>query len=202
MFLQQVCQASRQPAPCLICLIEKRKMRPLRLYIALSLDGYIAPPDGSVDWLSAAESPDEDYGYAQLLSGVDTTFMGYRTYAQILGFGDFPYGQLQNFVFTRQQRQPDGLPVTFITEDPATFTRRLKAEPGGDIWLIGGGQLNALLHQAGLIDELILTYVPVVLGAGIPLFAGAAAPTRWALISQRHYPKGVWQGVYRPKKQA
>jgi dihydrofolate reductase len=177
-------------------------MRPLRLYIALSLDGYIARTDGSVDWLSAAECRGEDYGYAQLVSGLSTTLMGYRTYAQILGFGDFPYGQLQNYVFTRQQRPPDGLPVTFITEDPAAFTRRLKEEPGGDIWLVGGGQINALLYQAGLIDELILTYVPVVLGAGIPLFAGLVRQSQWALTSHRRYDSGVWQGVYRPKKPA
>lgn len=173
-------------------------MRRLRLYIALSLDGYIARPDGSVDWLSVVEKEGEDYGYAQFISTIDATLMGYQTYAQVLGFGEFPYGQFKNYVFTRQQRQPEGLPVSFITEDPAAFTQGLKAQPGGDIWLIGGGQINALLLQAGLIDELILSYVPIVLGEGIPLFG--RQPTllsKWVLEKQQAYTTGLLQAVYR-----
>ena len=172
-------------------------MRHIRLYIAASLDGYIARKDGAIDWLSMVEKADEDYGYNDFIKSIDTTLMGYQTYAHVLSFGAFPYNGLQNYVFSRQPRQADGNSVTFVSEDPAAFVRRLKGQPGGDIWLIGGGQINTLLLNAGLIDELVLSIIPIVLGDGIPLFDGQPAETKWSLKGHKAFDSGLVQLQYR-----
>ncbi|MCB0570755.1 MAG: dihydrofolate reductase [Phaeodactylibacter sp.] len=171
-------------------------MRRIRLYIAASLDGFIARRDGAIDWLSSVEKAGEDYGYTEFLGSIDTTLMGYATYAQVLTFGAFPYSEQKNYVFSRQQRPPDGNPVTFVAEDPAAFVSRLRQQPGGDIWLIGGGQLNAVLLQAGLVDELILSIIPVALGDGIPLFGGQPATAQWKLLEHKVFDTGLVQVKY------
>lgn len=171
-------------------------MRQIRLYIAASIDGYIARSDGAIDWLSMVEKAGEDYGYNDFIKSIDTTLMGYQTYAHVLTFGKFPYPGLQNYVFSRQARPADGNPVAFISEDPAAFVRRLKEQPGGDIWLIGGGQINTLLLNAGLIDELILSIIPIILGEGIPLFGGKPKETKWALKGQKSFDTGLVQAQY------
>lgn len=144
-------------------------MRIISLYIATSLDGFIARSDGRVDWLDAIPNPDQlDYGYDTFLASVDTTLMGNNTYQTVLGFGgNFPYADKINYVFSRT-KHPAAPYVQYVTEDPATFVQRLKQADGSGIWLIGGGQLNTILLNAGLIDELIISIAPVVLGAGIP----------------------------------
>lgn len=171
-------------------------MRQIQLYIASSLDGYIARQDGSIDWLSMVEKAGEDYGYSEFIKGIDTTLMGYQTYAQVLTFGEFPYNDKQNYVFSRQPRPADGKPVSFVSEDPAAFVRRIKDQPGGNIWLIGGGQLNTILLNAGLIDELILSIIPIVLGDGIPLFGGKPRETKWALKRHKAFDSGLVQVQY------
>ncbi|MCB9295548.1 MAG: dihydrofolate reductase [Lewinellaceae bacterium] len=172
-------------------------MRKVILYIAASIDGYIARPDGGIDWLSMVEKEGEDYGYGAFLASVDTTLMGRKTYDDVLGFGGpFPYQKLSNYVFSRQERGPDDNPVQHITEDPAAFVKKLKAGPGGDIWLIGGGQLNTVLLNAGLIDVLILSVIPIVLGAGIPLFGGQPKEAKWRLAGHQAFDTGLVQMKY------
>ncbi len=171
-------------------------MRKIQLYIAASLDGYIARRDGSIDWLSIVEKAGEDYGYSEFVKSIDTTLMGYQTYAQVLTFGEFPYNDKQNYVFSRQPRPAGDKPVSFVSEDPAAFVRRLKAQPGGGIWLIGGGQLNTILLNAGLIDEMILSIIPIVLGDGIPLFGAQPRETKWVLKGQKAFDSGLVQVQY------
>ena len=176
-------------------------MRQLTLYIAASIDNYIARPDGDVEWLNAPELrlPGEDYGYADFYQTIDTTLMGHRTYQAILGFDvPFPYGGKTNFVFTRSETLPENSDVTFISGDVAAFVGSLKMKPGGDIWLIGGGQINTLLLEHGLIDRIILTLIPVMLGEGIPLFHGKPAETRFNPVSGRVYDNGVVQWIMNP----
>lgn len=174
-------------------------MRRLSLYIATSLDGFIARADGRVDWLDAIPNPNQlDYGYGPFLASVDTTLMGNNTYQTILGFGsDFPYPDTRNYVFSRSKR-PDAPSIQYVTEDPAAFVRRLKQADGQGIWLIGGGQLNTVLLNAGLIDELIISIAPVVLGVGIPLFGDTAVETHWTRTKTESFETGFVQSTYEP----
>ncbi len=173
-------------------------MRKLKLYIAASLDGFIAKPDGNVDWLN---DPDfmiegEDFGYKEFLDTIDTTLMGNSTYQEILGFGKpFPYPEKVNYVFTKSNHQ-DNENVKFINSDIHHFVQELKSQNGSDIWLIGGGKINTVMMDHELIDEIILTVMPICLGEGIPLFSPGSKSVKWKLSSSRAYESGVVQLVY------
>lgn len=150
-------------------------MRKVILYIAASLDGKIARPNGGLDWLpdpADEKYKHEDYGYDELLNSVDTTLMGYKTYEVCRSFGEWAYKNQLTYVFSRNPEREMVPEAQLVTEDPVEFTRKLKQQEGKNIWLIGGGEIIKLLHDAGLIDEYILAYVPVILGEGIELFPG------------------------------
>jgi dihydrofolate reductase len=174
-------------------------MRRIKLYIAVSLDGKIAQKDGDVSWLDDFSKPDQpDYGYADFLNSVDTTLMGNNTYKQLLGFGiDFPYRGKTNFVFTRNKELREDENVKYISIDPVSFVRDIKSASGGDIWLIGGGEINSLMLDAGLIDELIIFIIPVILGSGIPLFKGRPDERKLEMVKSRAYSNGVVELNYR-----
>ncbi|MBC5774170.1 dihydrofolate reductase [Pontibacter sp. KCTC 32443] len=170
-------------------------MRKIVLYIAASLDGYIARPDGGIDWLEneVYKIDGEDFGYSSFMKTIDTTLMGHSTYKVVAGFDmPFPYPDKTNYVFTHSQ-QPDNEFVHFISSNAAEFVRQLKQQPGKDIWLIGGSQLNTLLLNAGLIDEIILTYIPIILGNGIPLFAPFASEKMLNVKESKHFENGFVQ---------
>lgn len=167
-------------------------MRNLKLFIACSLDGFIARSDGDVDWLLT----DDDYGYQEFYASIDTTLMGNKTYRQVMTFGEFPYPGKNNYVFTRQMNLPATEYVAFITEDIVTFTRKLKVSDGKDIWLIGGGAVINILYQAGLIDQYILAIHPIILGKGIPLFHGPIGEQKLVLQDCKTYPSGLVQLFY------
>ena len=172
-------------------------MRRLKLYIAASLDGYIAGPNGEIDWLDV--DGDLDYGYAEFYESIDTTLMGSLTYRVALSVPDFPYPDKTNYVFTRSAPPPDTEHVRFVSGDIAGFVRSLKEQTGGAIWLVGGGQINTAMLNAGLIDDLVLTSFPVVLGDGIPLFAAGAAHARFETTGCEAYETGLvqWRMVKR-----
>ena len=175
-------------------------MRRIVLYIAASLDGCIARPDGSLDWLDAAAVPGEDYGYGEFLASVDALLVGGVTFRQLLGFGEYPYAGKRVYVFTRQGpvEVPEGADAEFVDIDPAELASRLKQEPGDDIWLVGGSAVIRPVMDAGLVDEIILSVIPVVLGEGIPLFAAGTLEKRFELLDERSYPGGIVQLRYRP----
>ena len=166
-------------------------MRQLKLYIATSLDGYIAGPNGELDWLPT--EGDLDYGYTQFYASVDTTLMGNSTYPITLTVPDFPYSDKTNYVFTRGTPPPATSYVQFISGDIVAFVRSLKKESGKDIWLVGGGQVNTAMLNADLIDSMILTMFPVALGAGIPLFAPGARRSSFKTVGCESYETGVIQ---------
>lgn len=167
-------------------------MRKVKLFIACSLDGFIARPDGAVDWLFT----DDDYGYLAFYDSIDTTLMGNKTYQQVLSDGEFPYLGKNNYVFTRQTNLPSTAQVIFIAEDIVSFTQKLKKSSGKDIWLIGGGAIINILYQAGLIDEYILAIHPVILGKGIPLFPGPIGEQKLLLQDVKTYSTGLVQLTY------
>ncbi|MFO0876528.1 MAG: dihydrofolate reductase family protein [Gemmataceae bacterium] len=159
-------------------------------YVASSVDGYIAAPDGGVDWLAPFQSPAEDYGYAAFLATVGGLIMGRRTYDQVLGFGPWPYpGKPCRVVTSRPlpDAPPDVLPAAGPTEAAAALS--------GRIWLVGGSQLFEAYRAAGLIEEYIVTVVPVLLGAGVPLFRPGPGG-RLRLLACHSFPGGVVQLRY------
>lgn len=166
-------------------------MRKITLFSALSLDGHVARVDGNIDWLTSFPNPENlDFGYAEFIRTVDTTLMGNKTYQQVISFDiPFPYADKKNFVFTRSKDYADTEFVQFVSGDPAGFVHDLKQGAGGDIWCIGGGQINGLLMEHDLIDELYLHMIPVVLGEGIPLFDGPRAVEKQFVLkgSQAYY---------------
>ncbi len=166
-----------------------KPLRKLKLYIAASLDGKIARPDGAIDWL-----PDpiaHDYGYQQFYDSIDTIIMGYKTYEICLSFGEWHYKGKKSYVFSRNAAKTCGPEAQLITRDPAGFVAQLKQEPGTDIWLLGGGAIITLLHEAGLIDEYIIACIPVILGAGIELFPAINRQQNLKLYQHQVYENGV-----------
>lgn len=174
-------------------------MRRIILYIATSIDGYIATPDGGIEWLNEIPNPtNEDHGYKELLATIDTVLMGGKTYHEIIGFGiPWPYKDIKSYVVSR--RDSNVTPnenVHFITEDVITKVWELKSEVGKDIWLVGGGELTAMLLNANLIDEMQICTVPTILGDGIPLFPNKAKESKWKLVSGKSFDTGLLLSTY------
>ncbi|HEV8645389.1 MAG TPA: dihydrofolate reductase family protein [Burkholderiales bacterium] len=141
-------------------------MRKLILFIATSLDGYIAGPNGEIDWLFT----DQDYGYSEFYASIDTVVMGRKTYDVSLSFAEYPYPGRQALVFSRTRHGERDDHATFVSGDISRFVRTLKFQPGRNIWLVGGGEIIRPLLQDDLIDESRIFVHPIVLGAGVPLF--------------------------------
>ncbi|WP_078547713.1 dihydrofolate reductase family protein [Litchfieldia alkalitelluris] len=144
--------------------------RKIVLFIAQSLDGFIATKEDSLDWLFKVEG-EGDNGYSEFFETIDTILMGKRTYDWILKHekGQFPYQNKECYVFSRSPLN-DTNDVKFINEDIVNFTDNLKKEEGKNIWLVGGGDLLHTFLKENLVDELILTVAPTIIGEGIPLF--------------------------------
>lgn len=170
--------------------------RKVILFIAASLDGYIAKPDGGVDFLSSVDAPGEDYGYAEFVKTVDTVLMGRKTYERVLTFGgEFPHKDRRTIVLSRKKKGADGN-VEFRSGDPAKLIARLRKETGGDIYCDGGAQVVHALLKKDLIDVLIVSTLPVLLGDGIPLFKRGRPEKRLKLVSSRAFPSGLVQSRY------
>lgn len=169
------------------------------LYVATSLDGYIADEDGGVGWLERFEGGDEDYGYGALLARVGTAIMGGRTYRQVLGFGPWPYAALATYVVTRQPLlDPPAPSVRSFRGDVSELVERIRAESGKDIWLVGGADLVTQFANEHLIDEYIVFVMPILLGRGIPLFQNLNASALLDLDHAVSYASGAVELRYRP----
>jgi dihydrofolate reductase len=173
-------------------------MRKIKLYIAASLNGKIAEKDGSVDWLYVKENDDEvDFGYEKFYESIDTTVQGSKTYKKVESWGiDFPYPDKKNYVITRDKNLRSNKNVEFISENHIDFIRSLKNKKGKSIWLIGGGQINTLLLNEGLIDELNLFCMPIILTDGIDLFEGLPKRTDLKLIESKTHDTGAIEMKY------
>ncbi|MCY6485493.1 dihydrofolate reductase family protein [Clostridium aestuarii] len=147
--------------------------RSIILYIATSLDGYIARENGAVDWLSGnGDNPNVDNGYTNFYNTIDTVVMGRTTYEQVineLSPDNWVYEGKKCYVATTRKCEMDKR-AEFISEDIAGFIKKLKKQQGKDIWLIGGGKLIDQFIKQDLIDKYIVTIIPTILGDGIPLF--------------------------------
>jgi dihydrofolate reductase len=171
--------------------------REVVLYVTASLDGFIADLTGGVGWLGGAEG--EDYGFAQLMASVDTVLQGSHTHLTTLELSPDadPYEGKANYVFTSREDLPSVPSATFVHEDVVAFVRRLKTQPGGRIWLVGGGELASSLMSAGLVDEVDLFVQPILLGDGIPLWRPPLERHRLELLDAAVCPGDLARLHYR-----
>ena len=176
-------------------------MRKVKVYIACSLDGYIAKEDNNLDWLTELPNPDQsDFGYTAFYDSVDTVMMGRKTYNEVLGFDvPWPYAGKQTYVFSRSAGPEKDEYVSFFSGDLKTFVQALKKEAGKDIWMVGGGLLICSFLDLDLIDEMIISIVPTLLGAGLPLFPGHPKESHWELIGNESFKNGLVNLHYRRK---
>lgn len=173
------------------------KKRRVKLFVACSLDNFIAGPEGEIDWLFT----DNDYGYHKFISRVDTILMGRKTYEKVMSLGGWPYGERRTYVFSHGQ--PDGkLPrgVSYTDRDPQHLIEELRAEESDDhIWLNGGGELSRQFIARGLVDDIVVAVHPILLGSGVPLFPDDASRTVLRLKKHRIYDNGMVHLSYRIK---
>ena len=177
------------------------------LYVASSLDGYIARPDGNVDWLDevgkshdepAGDEPEEDFGYSEFIANVGVVLMGRTTYEQVLSFGvDYPYPGTDGYVFSRTKAGQQDENVSYVDgNDIPGFISGLKETQDRNIWLIGGGLLVQEFVRLDLIDRIELFLLPVILGEGIPLFPAPSPQRNLWLEGCRSYRSGMVQLTY------
>jgi dihydrofolate reductase len=165
-------------------------------YVAASVDGYIATMDGGIEWLAPFEGTGEDYGYAQFYDSVEAVLLGRRTYETSLAFGEWPYPGKPCWVFSHGNIRSLSTDVIRTAQSPAEVMLEIETRGLQRAWLVGGGALAASFRSAGLVTEYIITIVPVVLGAGVPLFADPGPPERLQLLDAKSYPKGLMQLRY------
>jgi dihydrofolate reductase len=164
-------------------------------YVASSIDGYIATPDDGVDWLSPFHGGD-DYGYSDFYRSVDALVLGSRTYEVSLRLGPWPAADKPSWVFTQRQLDVVHPSVTLTSAKPVELMEELRAGDFKRVWLMGGGRLASTFRAAGLISRYIISVIPVVLGAGIPLFATDSRTDSLNLIEVKSYTSGVVQLDY------
>lgn len=172
-------------------------MRKIILNLAVSLDGYIARTNGSVDWLDNLDTNGYDLGFQDFLSGCDTILMGRSSYEETLklGNGEWPFKEQTTFVFTSKQ-YPNQEKIIFANQEAIQLIKNLQNKSGKNIWLFGGGRFIKTMRDNDLVDEYIITTVPVFLGDGIQLFQESSMENKLQLISLDR-TKDIVQSHYR-----
>jgi dihydrofolate reductase len=166
--------------------------RKVVLFIACSLEGYIAGKDDDISWLF----DDGDYGYRDFLASVDTVLMGRRTYDLVMRMGSFPYADKECYVFSRSLMGGDEH-VEFVDLPVTGFIDELRKRDGKDIWLVGGSELIFDFMKAGSVDEFVISVHPRILGDGIPLFKPGIPSMALGLVRSESFPSGLVQMRYR-----
>lgn len=172
-------------------------MKQVTLFIAISLDGYIADRSGGVDWLAGTGTGDAD-SYDTFIRGIDTVIMGGNTYRQIvtqLSPGTWPYPELESYVVTRHSITDGNEKIHLVQESPCALVRRLRKQDGKGIWICGGADLARQLMAKDLIDRYHLSVIPTLLGDGIPLFTPGLPPLPLRLIRTHSY-NGITDLIY------
>ena len=168
------------------------------VHIATSADGYIARPDGDLDWLTSRPAPEGFYGLNAFMKSIDTKLLGRKTYAASLRMGAKFDAKSRYIVFSRQA-PPADVPsgVEFVHGAIGPFVRRLREQPGKDIWLIGGGDLIASFLDEHAIDDFVISVAPVFIGDGIPLLARRHRHLPLELHNVERFDDGLVQLHYR-----
>jgi dihydrofolate reductase len=174
------------------------KRRNVIVHIATSADGYIARPDGELEWLTSRPAPEGFYGLNAFTRSIDTKVLGRKTYEESLRLGAKFDSKNRYIVFSRHA-PPADVPsgVEFVNDAIGPFVSRLRAQPGKDIWLMGGGELIASFLDEHAIDEFVISVVPVFIGDGIPLIARRHRHVPLELRSVERFEDGLVQLRYR-----
>jgi dihydrofolate reductase len=162
-------------------------LRKIRHIAAMSLDGYIAGPNGETDWIIMDPAMD----FAALMAQFDTVLVGRHTFQSMIEIGDEAMPGMKMFVFSRTFDAADYPDVTIVSGDQAKILKDLRAQPGKDIWLFGGGKLFSALLDEGLVDTVEVAVIPVLLGGGVPLLPKSAARKKLKLVEQKAFPTGI-----------
>jgi dihydrofolate reductase len=174
-------------------------MRRIRYRVAMSLDGYIAGPQGEIDWIVA--DPEIDFG--AIMKEFDTILVGRRTFDQMVQARRTTMPGMRTVVFSRELRQADHPEVTVVNQGQNEMLDSLRSQPGKDIWLFGGSTLFRGLLEAGMVDGVEVSIMPVVLGGGVPLTRadqqGLGPRGRLELKAQRIYKTGIVSLEYAAK---
>jgi dihydrofolate reductase len=168
------------------------------LYISISLDGYIATPDDDLSWLSMVQQEGEDYGYGAMQERCSAYIIGRKTYEVVLGLtgGQFPQSELFDcYVITREARAPEN-GVSFYKGPIEDLVNRLKAETSKDIYCDGGAEIVKLLLEKDLIDEYLISVIPILLGDGKRLFKGGLPKKELKALPSRYFDSGLVQLHY------
>lgn len=166
------------------------------VFIATSLDGFIARQDGALDWLPADGG--EPHGYDEFIATVDAIVLGRKTFETVLTFDAWPYGTKPVVVLSTRPsglKAPDGVVCDMMTGTPHEIVARLSARGMQHLYVDGGVTIQRFL-EAGLIQRLIITRIPVLLGSGIPLFGPLPHDVRLEHVATRAYPSGLVQSEY------
>ncbi len=170
--------------------------RKVILYIAMSLDGYIAGPNGNMSFLDAMAAPGEDYGYHEFIETIDTVILGRKTYDWVMTqVPEFPHADKETYVITRNDQAPIGKTI-FYSGNLKALINKLKQAGGKNIFIDGGAFLVNELLKINLIDEFIISIIPVLLGAGTKLFKDERPELLLELISKKSFEKGLVQLHY------
>jgi len=179
------------------------KKRKIIVNIATSADGFIARPDGDIEWLTRRPPPKGFYGIGKFMQSIDTKLFGRKTYDVSLRMGAKFDSKTRNYVFSRQPAPPS-VPsgVEFIAGGIGSFAKRLRDQKGKNIWMMGGGEIIASFLDEGAIDEFIISVIPVFIGEGIPLIAHRHRDAPLRLRSVQRFPDGVVQLHYNMERTA
>jgi dihydrofolate reductase len=177
-------------------------MRKISLFIAMSLDGYIAKPNDDLSFLKLVEKEGEDYGYAEFMETIDTLIIGRKTYDYVLkeiGSTHYDNGKRDVYVMTRTERPPVGRTI-FYTGNLPDLVARLKSEKGKNIYCDGGAEIINELMKQDLIDEFIISVIPVFLGGGTRLFKDGRPEQSLEFITAKTFETDLIQLHYKRKK--
>src|SRR5690606_13590568 len=177
-------------------------MRKISLFIAMSLDGYIAKPNDDLSFLNLVQREGEDYGYAKFTDSIDTLIIGRKTYDYVLknvGVSHYDNGERDVYVITRNQRPRIGR-TTFFTGSLPDLVKRLKSEDGKNIYCDGGAEVINELLKHDLIDEFIISVIPVLLGEGTRLFKDGRPEQQLEFAQVETFDTGLTQLRYKKKQ--
>lgn len=178
-----------------------KNKRKLILYIAMSLDGYIADKLDGLEFLSIVEKEGEDYGYADFVKTTDTIIIGRKSYDKVLSMGfEYPHTDKKVYIITRTKR-PDVGNFQFYNGNLPELVNKLKSEGGKQIYCDGGAEIANELLTNNLIDELIISIIPVLLGDGVRLFKDGRPTQNLQLVSTKQFEKGLTQLHYNIEKE-
>jgi dihydrofolate reductase len=171
--------------------------RKLIVYIAMSLDGYIAKPNDDIGFLSTVEQTGQDYGYGDFIKTVDTVLVGRKTYDKIMIMGiAYPHTDKDAYIITRTPRASVGS-IKFYTGDLKALVYKLKSEKGKNIYCDGGAEIINELLKEDLIDEFIISVVPILVGNGLKLFSDGRPEQKLNSVSVKSFDSGLIQLHYK-----